>query len=204
MVVVEDLEDLGLIDPDRALGLLGMIDQHDLAARWSHEVRARDQPHRTLVAVDRDRGAVVALLDLLGDVVEQEVGRHRQRIGLHQGAARRRERDHASGDIAVQARADDRGASGAGALEHLVARDAGVGDDHQRGSELDHQQLRLGSVPDHDHVAVGDPARGVDVDRVHPHAPRQLPVLATQQLAVEHLDDRRHVRRRVLERRGVA
>ena len=50
------------------------------------QVRARDQPDRSAGSVDRDRGAVVDLLDLLGDVGEQVVGGDGQRVVLHQRA----------------------------------------------------------------------------------------------------------------------
>ena len=81
MVVVEDLDDLGLLDAGDALPLLGVIDEHHAPPRRGDEIAARDQPDRSALGVDRDRGAVVDLLDLLGDVGDQVLGGDGQRIG---------------------------------------------------------------------------------------------------------------------------
>ncbi len=64
-MVIEDLQDLRVADPDRALRLFGMVDEHQPPPRGSDEVRAGDQADRAVLGIERDRGAVVALLDLL-------------------------------------------------------------------------------------------------------------------------------------------
>ena len=108
VVVVEDLHDLGLLDADHALGLLGVVDEHDPARGRAHEVGARDQPDRVPVGVDGDRGAVVDVLDRLGDVGDEVVGADGQRLGVHERPARRRQRDHPGRDVGVERGDDDR------------------------------------------------------------------------------------------------
>ena len=68
VVVVEDLDDLGLLDSGHALRLLGVVDEDHAAAHRRDEIRAGQQPDRALAFVDDDRGAMVRVLDLLGDV----------------------------------------------------------------------------------------------------------------------------------------
>ena len=46
MVVVEDLDDLGLLDAGHALRLLGVVDEQDPARLRADEVRARDEADR--------------------------------------------------------------------------------------------------------------------------------------------------------------
>ena len=75
MVVVEDLDDLGLVDARHALGLLGVVDQDHAPAHRRDEIGPRDEAHRAAVGVHYDRRAVVALADLLGDVGDQKLGR---------------------------------------------------------------------------------------------------------------------------------
>ena len=43
MVVVEDLDDLGLLDAGHALGLLGVIDEEDAAPARRDQIRTRHQ-----------------------------------------------------------------------------------------------------------------------------------------------------------------
>ena len=74
MVVVEDLDDLGLLDAAHALALLGVVDEHHPPSRRRDQVGARDQADRAAPGVDDDGGAVVDLLDLLGDVGDEVLG----------------------------------------------------------------------------------------------------------------------------------
>ena len=81
MVVVEDLDDLGLLDPGHALRLLGVVDEDHPAGRRVHQVRARHEPDGPArPRLDGDGRAVVDLLDLLGDVGQQVVGGRGQRL----------------------------------------------------------------------------------------------------------------------------
>ena len=59
MVVVEDLDDLGLLDARDALRLLGVVDEQDAARLGVGELGAGDEPDRLAAAVDGDRRAVV-------------------------------------------------------------------------------------------------------------------------------------------------
>ena len=106
--MVEDLDDLGLLDAGHALRLLGVVDEQHAPARRRDQVRARDEADRAALRVDHHRGAVVALLDLLGDLVDQELGGGGQRVALHQRAAGRGQRDHPARDVAVERRDDHR------------------------------------------------------------------------------------------------
>ena len=106
--------------PGRALGLLGVVDEQDAARLGVGQLGVGDEPDGPPPAVDGDRRAVVHRVDLLGDVGEQVVGAHGQRLGVHERPARRREGDHAAGDVAVQRRADDGRAVLAGEGEHLL------------------------------------------------------------------------------------
>ena len=80
VVVVEDLDDLGLLDAGHALRLLGVVDQQHPPRQRAHEVHAGDEPDRVPARVDRDRRPVVDVLDLVGDVGEQVVGADGQRL----------------------------------------------------------------------------------------------------------------------------
>ncbi len=90
VVVVEDLEDLGLLDAEHRLAGLGVVDEQHAPARRRDEVRAGHEPDRAPLGVDHHARAVVALLDLLRDVGHEVLGRHRQRLALHEspGTAR--------------------------------------------------------------------------------------------------------------------
>ena len=78
VVVVEDLDDLGVLDADHALRLLGVVDEQDAPRLRVDEVAAGDEADRAAAAVDDDGGAVVDVLDLVGDVGEQVVGPRRR------------------------------------------------------------------------------------------------------------------------------
>ena len=173
VVVVEDLDDLGLLDAEHALRLLGVVDEQHLARRRVDEVGARDEADRAAVAVDRHGRAVVDVLDRLGDVGQQVVGRDGQRLAVHQRPARRRQRDHAAGHVAVQRRGDDRGPALAREREDVVVRPAAVAGHEQRDAEVDRDPLRVRAVADDDHVAGLEAERQrVDVHRQHPDAAR--------------------------------
>ena len=49
MVVVEDLDDLGVLDADHALRLLGVVDEQDAPGLRADEVAARDEADRAAV-----------------------------------------------------------------------------------------------------------------------------------------------------------
>ena len=117
-MVVEDLDDLGLIDAGHALRLLGVVDEDHAPAHRGDQIRAGQQPDRALQVVDDDRGAVVRVLDLLGDLADQLVGGGDDLVVLHQLAARGRERDHPRGDVGVERRGDHRCALLLRQLEH--------------------------------------------------------------------------------------
>ena len=80
VVVVEDLDDLRLLDPRRALGLLRVVDQHHLARRGRDERGAPDEPERPPPRVDDHRRAVLDVEDLRRHVLEHVVGLDGQRI----------------------------------------------------------------------------------------------------------------------------
>ena len=64
-MVVEDLDDLGLLDARHALSPFGVVDEQHAPAGWGHQIGSRYQADRAAVRVDHDCRAVVALLDLL-------------------------------------------------------------------------------------------------------------------------------------------
>ena len=72
--MIQDFEDLRLADPDRRLGLLGVVDEDHAPARGRDERGSGHEPDGALVAVNGDRGTLVDLFDLLGDVGQQIVG----------------------------------------------------------------------------------------------------------------------------------
>ena len=190
MVVVEDLHDLGLVDAGDALGLLGVVDEDDPARDRAHEVGAGDEPDRTPGAVDGDGRAVVDVLDELGDVRDEVVGPDRQRIAVHEGAAGRRQRDHAAGDVAVQRRQDDGGAVVAGQGEDGLRRGDAVAGDEQVDPGLDDAALGVVAVADDDDVAAADAARvPVGLHGVDPHPAGDPAVLPHDELAAERVDD---------------
>jgi hypothetical protein len=102
LVVVEDLDDLRLLDARHALRMLGVVHEQHAALLGIDAIRAGHQPNGPARPVHRDRGAVVDILDLLGDVGDQVVHPHRERLRVYQGAARRGERDQPGVDVAVQ------------------------------------------------------------------------------------------------------
>ena len=84
----------------------------------------------------------------------QVVGPDHQRLAIHQRPARRRQRDHAARDVAVQRRDDDgrarargraRGCPRSARVPLVITSSA--------DAELDRDPLRVGPVADHDHVA---------------------------------------------------
>ena len=152
-MVVEDLDDLGLLDAGHALRLLGVVDEQDATRRRVDEVGAGDQPDRMPARVDRDGRAVVDLLDLVGDVGEQVVRAHRQRLAVDQRAAGRRQRDHAGGHVAVQRRADHRDSALDRERERVVGGRRAVARHEQADAELDRRPLRVVAVADDHDVA---------------------------------------------------
>jgi hypothetical protein len=167
------------------------------------QVRARDQPDRPALRVDHHRRAVVALLDLLGDLLHQELTRRGQRLALHQRAAGGGQRDHPARDVAVQRRDDHRGPALLSQREDLVGRLGVVGQDEQLGAPVDREALGVRAVAHHDRVALGGAAaRGVH--RVHPDATGERLVLAGEEPAAEDLDDRGKLGGSVLEGRRLA
>ena len=108
------------------------------------EVRARDEADRPPARVDGDRRAVVDVLDLLGDVGEQVVGAHGERLAVHQRAARRRQRDHARRSRRCPAASATTAVPRSrGQLEHLVGRLGAVAGHQQPDAELDRRALRV-------------------------------------------------------------
>ena len=65
VVMVQDLDDLGLLDPGDALGLLGVVDEQHAPTGRGDQIRAGEQPDGVPPGIDDDRRAVVDLLDLL-------------------------------------------------------------------------------------------------------------------------------------------
>ena len=79
-MVVEDLHDLGLLDAGHALGLLGVVDEHDATPPRVDQVGPGHEADRPPALVDGDRRAVVDVLDVIGDVDDEIVRTHRERI----------------------------------------------------------------------------------------------------------------------------
>ena len=156
-----------------------------------------------LVAVHHDGCAVVDVLDHVGDVGDEVVGAHDQRVVIHQRAARRRQRDHPARDVAVERRGDDRGAALTRQREDVRLGRGAVAEHEQRDADVDRDPLRVGPVADHDHVARLEPERQRrGSHREHPHAAAHLVVgRALEHLALEHLGDHADRRRRVQARR---
>jgi hypothetical protein len=172
------------------MGLLGMIHQQHPPAGRVDQIRAGDQADRAPAAVDHHGGAVVDLTHLFGDVAEDLLGTAGQRVGLHQRTAGSGQRDHPARHIGVERRDDDRRALLLGQLDDLRIRSGVVGDDEQRGAQLDAQSLGIAAVAHHDHVAFGDAAPGGHIHRVHPDPAGQLPVLTGDQVTVQNLQHR--------------
>jgi hypothetical protein len=113
-MMVEDLDDLGLLDARDALGTLCVIDQQDPPRRRADEVRPGHQADRPTAAVNRNGRPIVDVLDLIGDVGDEVLAGDSQRVTLDQGVAWLRERDHPAGDVAVERRRDNRRPAGSG------------------------------------------------------------------------------------------
>ena len=141
------------------------------------------------------------LLELLGDVVEQKVGRDGERPGLHERRAGCGERDHPPRHVGVKRGDDDRRAAPFGLRDRAIGHLGVVGEHDQRGAELDHALHRVGTVAADDDVAPGDPAVGSRIHGIDPHSARERGVLAGDERALEHGDDRAHPGRAVGERR---
>ena len=97
---------------------------------------------------------------------------------LHERVARGGERDHPGRDIGIQRRDDDRGTALAASSSTSSIRGGAVGGDEQRRAELDHQPLGIGPVSHHHDIAFGDPARPLNVHRVHPDSSGEELILA--------------------------
>ena len=156
---------------------------------------------RRLSSID-DGGAVVGAADLLGGVAEQIVGRHRQRVDLHQRAARRRERDHAARDVRVERRDDQRratcsrasastSASGGAPLERTSRAAPRSIASRCASARLPTTTMSPSEIP------VG-PLGSIELTHTRPDSCRSSPQISS---AVEHVDDRVNVRRRLMERR---
>jgi hypothetical protein len=63
-----------VLDADDALGLLGVVDEQHAPRLGREQLGVRDDADRPARAVDRDRGAVVDVPDLAGDVGDEVVG----------------------------------------------------------------------------------------------------------------------------------
>jgi hypothetical protein len=192
-VVVEDLDDLGLLDAGHALRALGVVDEQHAPRLGVDEVGARHDAGGPAGAVHHDGRAVVDALDLLRDVVDQVVRPGGERIGVHERAARRGERDHAAGDVAVQRRDRDDRPPLPREGEDVAVGDGPVARDEERDADLDRPPLGVRAIADHHDVALGDllGQRG-DVHGQDPDPPRDLGVQAGDDLALQDVDDRVH------------
>ena len=161
-------------------------------------------PTGPLGPVQGDGGSVVQLLDLLGDVIDQEVRGDGERIGVHQRAAGSGQRDHAPGDVGVQRRDGDGRALLPGQRERGVVRPGGVGGDEQAGPELEGERLCARPIADDDHVALEMPLGlelSIEWTQTRPDSWRSSPASSS---AWSTVDDRRQVGGRLLQRRGGA
>ena len=194
--------------PGDALGLLGVVDeQRRGAAAGSTRSERVTRPTGRPRAVDGDRGAVVDVLDLLGDVGDEVVEADRQRLGVHERAAGHRQRDHAARDVAVPAarrpppcrapaRAPARRRSAASRCSSRAARRRA----RSRAAARRRGCRRPTTSPSP--MLVGQ--RG-DVHRQHPDAAgTSRSRRRTTSSPLEHVDDRADRRRRVGRLRGLA
>ena len=177
----------------------------DAAAARVDEVRAGDQADRRAGGVDGDRGAVVDVLDRLGDVGDEVVGADGQRVGVHDGPARRGQRDHAAGDVAVQRRDDDRGAvlarrgrttASVGATPLEATTSAAPSSIARRCASSRSPTTTTSPAP----IPVGE---RTSIASTHTR-PATSASAAEQRLALEDVGDRRDGGRRVDEARGLA
>jgi hypothetical protein len=169
-----------------------VVDEQHAPWLGCDQLRVRDDADRPLAAIDSHGGAVVDARDERRDVADEVVGAYRGRLGVHERPARHRQRDHATGDVAVPRRRDDRGAALGGEGEHVAGRARPVARHEQCDAKLDRSSLGVVAVADDHHVAVADAVRQrVDVHRQHPYATRQLEAgLALHELAIELRNDR--------------
>ncbi len=189
--------------PTTRLRLLGVVDEDHLARLGVDEVGAGDEADRAAVGVDHDGGAVVDVLDRVGDVGDEVVGRDRDRLAVHQRQARRRQRDHPRGDVAVERRDDDGDAALAREREVVVGHRGGVRRDEEADADLERDPLCVGPVADDDHVA------GLEAHRQRARGHREHPDAAADErlrvadelVALEHAGDRADGGRRVEPRR---
>ncbi len=169
-----------------------MVDEDHPPRARCDEIAARQQPDRAVAGIDRNRGPVVDVLDLLGDVDDEIVRVDRQRLAVGHALAGGGEGDHAAAHVGVERADDDPAAALTCELADLRLRGKPVARDQHRGAELDRLSLSIDPVADDDDIAGGDPAvASRRIDRVHPDAAADRAVLTLDQLAVEDLADRR-------------
>jgi hypothetical protein len=203
-MVVEDLDDVGLLDPWDALGLLGVVDQEDAAALGAHEVRARHDADRGAVGIDREHGT--ELDHAIGDVGDELLRIRDGRVAAHDRSARHGQPGQTTGHVGVEWRGDDGGAVGVGELHDLRGGAGVVGEDQHGEVELEHPALHVRAVADHRDVArlEGEAIESVELHRQDPQPPRHLAVLPRQQLTAQDVGDRLGVHGTIGERRGPA
>src|SRR5919112_727614 len=102
VMVVQDLDDLGLLDPCDALPDLGVVDEEHAPRSGVEEVRPRDYSDGHLLLVDGDRRPVVDLHHLLGYLRQEVVGPDGQGTLAHDLPAGDGELYQAAGHVRIE------------------------------------------------------------------------------------------------------
>src|SRR5215211_2737035 len=192
VVVVQDLDDLGFLDPCDALPDLGVVDEEHAPRSGVEEVGPRDYPYGYMLLVYGDRRPVVDLHHLLGDLRQEVVRVDGQGVLAHDLPAGNGELYQAARHVRVEGREHDGRPPLPGYLQDLVIGAHPVGYDEHARAELYGPPLAPGAVADHHDVARvhGLPHR-VHAHRDDPQLARGLTVFPPyQKLPLEHLDHR--------------
>src|SRR5918993_1755583 len=192
VVVVQDLDDVGLLDACYALPDLGVVDEEHAPRSGVEEVGPRDHTDGHPLLVHGDRRPVVDLHHLLGDLRYEVVGPDGQGVLAHDLPAGNGELYQAARHVRVERREQYGRPPLPGHLQDLILRPYPVGDDEYAGAELQGPPQAPRTVPDHHDVArFHRLAHGVHAHRDDPQLARGFTVfLSNQKLALEHLGHR--------------
>ena len=209
-MMVDDLDDLGLLDALNGLAALVVVDEDDLLALRHDHVVAGNDADETAVLDDRIV-AVVRLLHRTLDIRKHVKGLEADRILVHDAADRHALVDQAGYRIRIIRRRKDEDALGLSSLDDLTGQAAATRDDHAGnalGDDVEHR-LIMAVADEHDILLIDDLLDGLDAASCDADAAldelalvagyEHLTVRSSDEVTIAHAHLREVLHRKLLE-----